>query len=626
MKPFLKWAGGKTQLLDVIINELPEDIDKTYTYVEPFVGAGTIFFYFLNKNKFKKYIINDINTKLINVYEVIRDNIELLIENLNDIKEKYLSFEYLSKDREEMYYEVRNKFNSDSIDKIKLATYFIFINKTCFNGLYRENTKGYYNVPIGNYKNPQIFDEKHLRDISKLLNKKDKNGELIVTILNLEYNELEQYINKNTFVYFDPPYRPISIGGFTNYNKSGFDDESQKNLANFYTKVSKIGARLMLSNSDSRILDKNDDFFERIYKDYNIQRIYANRSINSKGNNRGLVPELLITNYKKINVNYIGDDKMNNDNVNNISKVYKEKLNLKNIDDAFEYLINNLKDTIKTWDYFVNWEKAIGNMKSVEKCLNTMNYLIGKENIEQETRELISENPQIINIFPILIASRDKNFKILETKNNNLLNFKQFDFSKKRTRKDDLTEKELNDAIEFLRETNLLKLFEDKTIKNLVDYVLGIEVGLDSNARKNRTGIAMENIMELKIKNICEKNMYQYKSQVTVKEIKDIWGIIVPTDKSERKYDFVINNNGKLLFIEVNYYNGNGSKLKSVANEFTKLDDYMKKNNFEFCWITDGLGWQTAKRPLKDAFDNMRQIFNLDMIEKGALEYLVQNL
>lgn len=119
----------------------------------------------------------------------------------------------------------------------------------------------------------------------------------------------------------------------------------------------------------------------------------------------------------------------------------------------------------------------------------------------------------------------------------------------------------------------------------------------------------MENIIEIKIKNICKKISCEYKSQITVKEIKNIWGIIVPTDKSERKYDFVINNKGKLLFIEVNYYNGKGSKLKSVANEFTKLDNYMKKNNFEFCWITDGLGWKDTKKPLKDAFKNIQFIY-----------------
>ncbi|HII4500893.1 TPA: DpnII family type II restriction endonuclease [Clostridium perfringens] len=622
MKPFLKWAGGKTQLLDTITSELPENMEGINTYIEPFVGAGAVFLDFLSSDRFEKYIINDINSKLINVYKVIRDDIDLLIESLNDIKEKYLSFEELSEDREKMYYEIRDKFNSNDIGRIELASYFIFINKTCFNGLYRENSKGNYNVPIGKYKNPTIFDEEQLREISRLLNKRNNNGELIVTILNLKYTELEEYINKSTFVYFDPPYRPVTVGGFSTYNKGGFNDESQQELADFYTSVSRTGAKLMLSNSDPRILDKNDDFFEKMYGNFYIQRVYANRFINSKGADRGGISELLITNYKKDNRMYIGDD----EKMENISKVYTEKLNFKNADEVFEHLVGDVKDTIKGWDYFVNWEKAVGNMKAVEKSLNVLNYLIGKENIEQEARELIAENPQVINVFPILVASRDKDFKILEPTEEDLMNFKEFDFSKKRTRKDDLSEKELSDAIEFLKKTNLLKLFEDKTIKSLVDYVLGVEVGLDSNARKNRTGTAMEDIVEVAVKKLCNKHGWEYKTQATVKEINERWGIVVPTDKSARRYDFAINNNGKLLLAEVNYYNGGGSKLKTVANEFTKLDKYMSANGFQFCWITDGLGWNTAKKPLRDAFDNMRQILNLDMIEKGALEYLVENL
>lgn len=622
MKPFLKWAGGKTQLLPTIIDELPYNIDNITTYVEPFVGAGSVFFDFLSNDRFEKYIINDINSKLINLYCVIRDDVELLINSLRDLKEKYLSFEELSDERSNMYYEIRDLFNNNNTDRIALASYFIFLNKTCFNGLYRENSNGNFNVPIGKYKNPTIFEEDQLREVSKLLNKRNVNGELIVTILNQPYTELEQFIDEHTFVYFDPPYRPVTVGGFSTYNKSGFNDDSQIGLSRFYSEMSNRGATLMLSNSDPRILDENDNFFEVLYKDFNIQRIYANRFINSNAGNRGDISELLITNYIKENKRYIGDE----NNMNNIPLAYKEVFNFNTEDEVFDYLVNNVKDTIKGWDYFVNWEKAIGNMKSIEKNLNTLNYLIGKDDIEAEARELIYENPQVINVFPILVATRDKDFKILEPTEEDLMNFKEFDFSKKRTRKDDLTQDELDSSIEFLKKTNLLNLFKDKTIKSLVDYVLGVEVGLDSNARKNRTGTAMEDIVEILVKKLCDKNNWEYKTQATVTEIESKWGILVPTDKSQRRYDFAINNNGKLLLAEVNYYNGGGSKLKTVANEFTKLDKYIEKGGFQFCWITDGLGWNTAKKPLRDAFDNMRYIFNLDMIEKGALEYLIKNL
>lgn len=622
MKPFLKWAGGKTQLIPTIIDELPYNIDNITTYVEPFVGAGSVFFDFLSNDRFERYIINDINSKLINLYCVIRDDVEMLINSLRDLKEKYLSFEELSDERSNMYYEIRDLFNNNNTDRIALASYFIFLNKTCFNGLYRENSNGNFNVPIGKYKNPTIFEEDQLREISRLLNKRNINGELIVTILNQPYIELEQFIDEHTFVYFDPPYRPVTVGGFSTYNKIGFNDDSQIGLSRFYSEMSNRGATLMLSNSDPRILDENDNFFEVLYKDFNIQRIYANRFINSNSGNRGDISELLITNYIKENKRYIGDE----NNMNNIPLAYKEVFNFNTEDEVFEYLVNNVKDTIKGWDYFVNWEKAIGNIKAIEKNLNTLNYLIGKDDIEAEARELIYENPQVINVFPILVATRDKDFKILEPTEEDLMNFKEFDFSKKRTRKDDLTQDELDSSIEFLKKTNLLNLFKDKTIKSLVDYVLGVEVGLDSNARKNRTGTAMEDIVEILVKKLCDKNNWEYKTQATVTEIESKWGILVPTDKSQRRYDFAINNNGKLLLAEVNYYNGGGSKLKTVANEFTKLDKYIEKGGFQFCWITDGLGWNTSKKPLRDAFDNMRYIFNLDMIEKGALEYLIKNL
>lgn len=298
MKPFLKWAGGKTQLLDEIRSNLPVDINKKNIYIEGFVGAGSVFLNFLEENRFEKYIINDINFRLINLYKVIRDDVELLITLLTEIRDKYLSLSIENDDRKEMYYEIRDKFNSNNIGKIELAAYFIFLNKTCFNGLFRENSKGEFNVPIGSYeKNPDMFDGESLREISVALNRENENGERVVEILNLSYNELSDYINKNTFVYLDPPYRPVTKGGFATYNKSGFNDKNQVELANFYTEMSQKGASLMLSNSDQKNLDENDKFFDELYANFNIQRVQAKRSVNSKGSARGKITEILVTNY-----------------------------------------------------------------------------------------------------------------------------------------------------------------------------------------------------------------------------------------------------------------------------------------------------------------------------------------
>ncbi len=297
MKPFLKWAGGKSQLLDVINSELPLDIKEKKIYIEPFVGAGALFFYFLENNMFEKYIINDINSKLINLYTVIRDNPNLFIKGLKELKDLYLSLDIESDKRSEMFYEIRDKFNSNDIGDIDLAVYFVFLNKTCFNGLYRENSKGEFNVPFGKYKNPSFFDEENILDISRALNKRNDKGEFVVTITNDYFSSVKKYLDKDTFMYLDPPYRPITLGGFNSYNKSGFNDEKQIELRDFYEEMSAKGAKLMLSNSDPKNLDINDNFFDELYSKFNIIRVKAGRSINSNGKSRGKISELLIKNY-----------------------------------------------------------------------------------------------------------------------------------------------------------------------------------------------------------------------------------------------------------------------------------------------------------------------------------------
>ncbi len=305
-------------------------------------------------------------------------------------------------------------------------------------------------------------------------------------------------------------------------------------------------------------------------------------------------------------------------------EVYYKKLGLKNDDEIFEYLTTKVRESIKGWDYFVNWEKAISNTRELEIQLNMLNYLIGKEDIKGALKELLEQYPEVLKVVPFVIASREKEFKIMEIINDKIIT-QDFNFSRKIKKGENLTTEEIDNAVKFLEKVGFLELIKNKTIKNVVDYALGLEVGLDTNGRKNRTGTAMENLVEIFIKNMCEANGWEYTNQGTVAEIYRLWNIEVPSDKSKRRYDFVVNNNGKLLMIEVNYYNGGGSKLKSVANEFTKLNKYIVDEGFTFCWITDGIGWETSLRPLRDAFDKVDYIFNLDMVQKGVLEELIKN-
>lgn len=299
MKPFIKWAGGKTELLPVLSENLPIDIKegkRIDTYIEPFVGAGAFFIYIASNYEFNKIIINDINYKLMNVYKVIRDDVDELIQDMQSMKEEYL--EYPEEEKKEMYLKIRQEFNNwDTVTKVKQAANFIFINKTCFNGLYRENKKGDYNVPWGQHKNPSIFDENQLRKINKLLNLKDEFGQYKIDILCGNYKEVDKYISEKSIVYIDPPYRPITKSGFTSYNKSGFNDESQIELSKFFKHINDKGAKVMLSNSDPKNFDESDQFFDDLYSDFNIQRVSASRMINSKGSGRGKISEILVKNY-----------------------------------------------------------------------------------------------------------------------------------------------------------------------------------------------------------------------------------------------------------------------------------------------------------------------------------------
>ena len=297
VKPFVKWAGGKGSLIPQLKNFYPFELENETIkkYVEPFVGGGAVLINILQKYNVKEAYAFDINMDLINCYNVIKTNVEELIKEL-EVKEK----EFLvlgDVERQKYFYDVRKEYNSYRISEeelnIKRATEFIFLNKTCFNGLYRVNKNGEFNVPCGKYKNPTICDSKNLRNLSYLI----RNVEFQYG----DYKKSEKYIDSNTFVYFDPPYRPLSItSGFTSYAKEDFNDENQKELANYFKELDEKNAKLMLSNSNPKNTNKEDNFFEEIYKGFNINEISAKRMINANVKGRGEISELLITNYKEM--------------------------------------------------------------------------------------------------------------------------------------------------------------------------------------------------------------------------------------------------------------------------------------------------------------------------------------
>lgn len=267
--PILKWVGGKRQLLEDIIPLMPE---KCSTYVEPFIGGGAVFFEYQPK----KAIINDSNSELINVYNVVKEYPEELISKLEEHAENNSS---------EYFYEIRALDRNESyskMDNVSKAARIIYLNKTCFNGLYRVNKSGYFNTPYGKYKNPKIVDADNIRNMSKLLNEKN------IKILNGDYRAALKGLRKGSFVYLDPPYMPISASSsFTSYTQDGFNYENQVELKNECDKLKKKGIPFIQSNSDCKEI-------RELYKDYDIITVKAKRSINSKRNKRGEINEVLI--------------------------------------------------------------------------------------------------------------------------------------------------------------------------------------------------------------------------------------------------------------------------------------------------------------------------------------------
>ncbi|NLK69342.1 MAG: DNA adenine methylase [Clostridiaceae bacterium] len=269
--PVLKWVGGKRQLLP----EIKKYIPQFSTYYEPFVGGGAVLFYLQPK----KVVINDINWELINVYQVIRDNVEELIEDLNK-----------HKNEEEYFYKIREldreKEKYESLTNVEKASRILFLNKTCYNGLFRVNKAGEFNTPYGNYKNPNIVNEPTLRAVSNYFNKAN------ITFKCCDYEQSLKNIRKGAFVYFDPPYDPVSnSANFTGYDKGGFDREEQKRLKSICDKLNKRGIKFLLSNSAT-------DYILDLYSDYTIEKIKAKRAINSNPNKRGAVDEVLVRNYE----------------------------------------------------------------------------------------------------------------------------------------------------------------------------------------------------------------------------------------------------------------------------------------------------------------------------------------
>lgn len=290
----------------------------------------------------------------------------------------------------------------------------------------------------------------------------------------------------------------------------------------------------------------------------------------------------------------------------------------------FQKLISTFQESIFTWDYFTDFNKAKKNVDKIERELNLLNSLIGKENIEEEFIDLVGEYPKVRAVLPILIAIRKaklaempiiSNIKTLVPENKEEIFYGELN---------DKNKKELKI---FFRDSGLKDVFQSKNIKNVVDYVFGVEVGMDTNGRKNRTGVLMENIVKKFLEEFCVKNDdFVFIEQATKDKIKESFNYDMKIDKNSRRFDFALFNkkSEKLFLIEVNFYGGGGSKLKATAGEYEKLEDFLIKQKINLIWVTDGHGWLSSKKPLEETFSHNRYVVNLEMLKGGILNDIVK--
>lgn len=293
----------------------------------------------------------------------------------------------------------------------------------------------------------------------------------------------------------------------------------------------------------------------------------------------------------------------------------------KSPNDKLDIFMNTLSTTNRTPEYYVNWNKVENNTRKYELELNTLNYLLGKEDILEDAKKLFLQQPNLLKAIPSLIASRDKKLNVLILDETNEMDFYDIDFV-------NINLERIDVYIDFIEKSGLFDFLQSNAQKNLVDFVYGVETGLDSNARKNRSGDVMEDILGKTVKKTCEQLGFKYKLEATADWMYKNWGIEVPVDKSKRRFDAAIfdKTNKKVYVMETNYYGGGGSKLKSVAGEFTTLNRLINKseNDVSFIWVTDGQGWHTARLPISEAFEEIYYIFNLEMLRKEYIHDLIK--
>lgn len=293
---------------------------------------------------------------------------------------------------------------------------------------------------------------------------------------------------------------------------------------------------------------------------------------------------------------------------------YKKK-GLSSPKEVFNYFENSILYNNRTWEYFINWKKVFQNVNEYKIELNILNSLCGSKDFDNELKHILKKYPEVIKVFPTLLGVRDKKINILDSSLLPEFRFKKFDFNNQES-----SSFNIEDYVLFIEKSGLKDLIINGGLSNLKDYTFGVEVGLDSNGRKNRGGTIMEDLVEGFFQKVYGLDKSSYITQGSKSSVKNQWNIDLPVDKSSRRPDFLIHKNNKLYWVETNFYSGGGSKLKSTCGEYKSLFNFCKNNNIEFIWITDGEGWKSTLKPLEETFLHNDYIFNLSMIKDGILK------
>lgn len=621
-KPFVKWVGGKGQLLEQLEALLPADFDQweNVTYIEPFVGGGAMLFYMLQTHSNIQFaIINDINKDLTTCYKVVQKNPDALVDSLQQIQREYYALQ-TEESRKQFFMLMRDEFNTKNLDPIRNTTLFFFLNRTCFNGLYRVNKSGLFNVPFGRYETPTICDPETIYADNELLQK--------VEIMTGDYQQTFAKAQGNTLFYFDPPYRPLSnTSSFNDYVKEEFNDFAQKRLKEFCDKVTNAGYKFMLSNSDCK-----DGFFDDLYVQYVLNKVLASRSVNANPLKRGKLTELLISNFNTP-VNQAIQTKINFESEK--SKTNPIMYLNQSSDALVKLFVEHLLPTNRGFNYYVDWKNVDGFQEFLVE-IHALDILIGCRDDDEFGRrffDLVSKLPKTVLLFPFLFGlAKDERDKLYNGKHKLTVVIDEIDSPDNLTyafpkRIGNLSNEQIQYYYNFFVQMGLKNLFQMLIEKSTLDYIVGVLVGMDSNGRKNRGGQAFELACLPVFESLCYERGLTLLIQKKFIELQK-YGFVVSQDIASRKADFIVvdKESKKAINFEVNFYNGTGSKPEEIIDSYINRQNDLHSIGIEFSLVTDGQCWSTASNQLQKGFRHLNYLQNFYMLKHGMLAEILDKV